>query len=175
MNKFNQEITMIAAVSEDNGLGLDNKLVWHIPRDLKHFKDLTHGHCIIMGRRTFESLPKALPNRKNIVLSRRKNITYNDAIVVNCIEKALDAVISCEPIDKKIKQAEKKGRFVNNPNANVRDIAEEAFKIGIIADEELALVKKRDELRNVVIHVDEFDNSLSKIKKPNQKSTRKNA
>ena len=94
---------------------------------------------------------------------------------VFCIEKALDAVISCEPIDKKIKQAEKKGRFVNNPNANVRDIAEEAFKIGIIADEELALVKKRDELRNVVIHVDEFDNSLSKIKKPNQKSTRKNA
>ena len=94
---------------------------------------------------------------------------------VFCIEKALDAVISCEPIDKKIKQAEKKGRFVNNPNANVRDIAEEAFKIGIIADEELALVKKRDELRNVVIHVDEFDNSLSKIKKPNQKSTRKNS
>ena len=72
MNKFNQEITMIAAVSEDNGLGLDNKLVWHIPRDLKHFKDLTHGHCIIMGRKTFESLPKALPNRKNIVLSRKK-------------------------------------------------------------------------------------------------------
>ena len=94
---------------------------------------------------------------------------------VFCIEKALDAVISCEPIDKKIKQAEKKGRFVNNPNANVRDIAEEAFKLGIISDEELALVKKRDELRNVVIHVDEFDNSLSKIKKPNQKSTRKNA
>ncbi len=75
---------------------------------------------------------------------------------------------------KKIKQAEKKGRFVNNPNANVRDIAEEAFKLGIISDEELALVKKRDELRNVVIHVDEFDNSLSKIKKPNQKSTKKN-
>ena len=90
MNKFNQEITMIAAVSEDNGLGLDNKLVWHIPRDLKHFKDLTHGHCIIMGRKTFESLPKALPNRKNIVLSTRKNITYNDAIVVNSIEKALE-------------------------------------------------------------------------------------
>ncbi|MDA9689721.1 acyl-CoA dehydrogenase [Betaproteobacteria bacterium] len=94
---------------------------------------------------------------------------------VFCIEKALDAVISCEPIDKKIKQAEKKGRFINNPNANVRDIAEEAFKLGIISDEELALVKKRDELRNVVIHVDEFDNSLSKIKKPNQKSTRKNS
>ena len=90
MNRLNQEITMIAAVAEDNGLGLDNKLVWHIPRDLKHFKDSTHGHCIIMGRKTFESLPKALPYRKNIVLSRRKNITYNDAVVVNSVEKAIE-------------------------------------------------------------------------------------
>ena len=90
MKILNQEITMIAAVAEDNGLGLDNKLVWHIPRDLKHFKDLTHGHCIIMGRKTFESLPKALPYRKNIVLSRRNNISCKDAVVVNNVEKAID-------------------------------------------------------------------------------------
>mgnify|MGYP001359185089 FL=1 len=90
MKILNQEITMIAAVAEDNGLGLDNKLVWHIPRDLKHFKDLTHGHCIIMGRKTFESLPKALPYRKNIVLSRRKNINYKGAVIVNSVEKAID-------------------------------------------------------------------------------------
>ena len=90
MNRSNQKITMIAAVAENNGLGLDNKLVWHIPRDLKHFKDLTYGHCIIMGRKTFESLPKALPHRKNIVLSRRKNITYNGAVVVNSIDKAIE-------------------------------------------------------------------------------------
>ena len=81
---------MIAAVSSDNGLGLDNKLVWHIPRDLKHFKDLTFGHCIIMGRKTFDSLPKALPNRKNIVLSRKKDLKYKDAIVVDTIEKAIN-------------------------------------------------------------------------------------
>ena len=90
MNILNQEITMIAAVAEDNGLGLDNRLVWHIPRDLKHFKDSTHGHSIIMGRKTFESLPKALPYRKNIVLSRRKNIAYTDAVVVNSVEKAIE-------------------------------------------------------------------------------------
>ena len=90
MKILNQEITMIAAVAEDNGLGLDNKLVWHIPRDLKHFKDLTHGHCIIMGRKTFESLPNALPYRKNIVLSRRKNINYKGAVIVNSVEKAID-------------------------------------------------------------------------------------
>ncbi len=90
MKKLNKKITMIAAVSEDNGLGLDNKLVWHIPRDLKHFKDLTYGHSIIMGRKTFDSLPKALPNRKNIVLSRKKNLKYKDAIVVESIEKAIN-------------------------------------------------------------------------------------
>tara|TARA_B100001250_G_C19420018_1_gene622811 strand:- start:183 stop:683 length:501 start_codon:yes stop_codon:yes gene_type:complete len=90
MNFLDQKITMIAAVSDDNGLGLDNKLVWHIPRDLKHFKDLTHGHCVIMGRKTFESLPKALPNRKNIVLSRKKNVNYKDAIVVDNIEMAIN-------------------------------------------------------------------------------------
>tara|TARA_A100001011_G_scaffold174431_1_gene183130 strand:- start:2427 stop:2930 length:504 start_codon:yes stop_codon:yes gene_type:complete len=90
MIRVNQQIIMIAAVAEDNGLGLNNKLVWHIPRDLMHFKNLTHGHCIIMGRKTFESLPKALPHRKNIVLSRRKNITYNGAVVVNSIEKAIE-------------------------------------------------------------------------------------
>ena len=90
MNFLDQKITMIAAVSDDNGLGLDNKLVWHIPRDLKHFKDLTHGHCVIMGRKTFESLPKALPNRKNIVLSRKKKVNYKDAIVVDNIEMAIN-------------------------------------------------------------------------------------
>ena len=89
MNKLNQEITMIAAVAEDNGLGLDNKLVWHIPRDLKHFKDLTNGHCIIMGRKTFESLPKALPNRTNVIITRNKNYTADNAIVVQSLEDAL--------------------------------------------------------------------------------------
>ena len=83
MNRLNQEITMIAAVAEDNGLGLDNKLVWHIPRDLKHFKDSTHGHCIIMGRKTFESLPKALLTRMLLLLIvlkkqlSRQNLTPN--------------------------------------------------------------------------------------------------
>ena len=60
MNNLNQEITMIAAVEKDNGLGLDNKLVWHIPRDLKHFKDLTLGHCIIMARAAREKFPYSI-------------------------------------------------------------------------------------------------------------------
>ena len=66
-------ITIIAAVAENLAIGKDNRLIYWLPNDLKRFKSLTTGHTIIMGRRTFESLPKgALPNRRNIVLSRGK-------------------------------------------------------------------------------------------------------
>ena len=66
-------ITIIAAISKNNAIGLKGKLLYWLPADLKRFKELTTGHTIIMGRKTFESLPKgALPNRRNIVLSRSK-------------------------------------------------------------------------------------------------------
>ena len=64
-------ISIIVAIAENNAIGFGNKLIYWLPNDLKRFKALTTGHTIIMGRRTFESLPKgALPNRRNIVLSR---------------------------------------------------------------------------------------------------------
>ena len=67
-------INIIAAVAANRGIGFENKLLYWLPNDLKRFKSLTTGHTIIMGRRTFESLPKgALPNRRNIVLSRTQN------------------------------------------------------------------------------------------------------
>jgi dihydrofolate reductase len=56
-------ITIIAAVGENNAIGKDNKLLWHLPDDFKRFKELTSNHYIIMGRKTFESFPKPLPNR----------------------------------------------------------------------------------------------------------------
>ena len=84
-----KNITMIAAVAENNALGKDNKLIWHLSDDLKHFKNLTKGHHIIMGRKTFESLPKALPNRTNVVVSRQKDYTAEDAHVVHSLEAAL--------------------------------------------------------------------------------------
>lgn len=62
-------ISMIAAIGKNNELGKDNKLIWRLPEDLKYFKRVTDGRTIIMGRKTFESLPKLLPNRKHIVLS----------------------------------------------------------------------------------------------------------
>ena len=85
-----KEITLIAAASENNALGKDNQLIWHISEDLKRFKNLTQGHAIIMGRKTFESMPKALPRRKNIILSRNKNYKAIDAWVANSLEEALE-------------------------------------------------------------------------------------
>ena len=85
-------LTMIAAAAENNALGKDNDLIWHISEDLKRFKRLTTGHAIIMGRKTFESMPKALPNRKNIVLTQKKDYKQEGAHVVHTKEEALALV-----------------------------------------------------------------------------------
>ncbi len=61
-------LSIIVAVAKNNVIGKDNKLIWHIPADLKHFKEITSGHTIIMGRKTFESLGRVLPNRKHVIL-----------------------------------------------------------------------------------------------------------
>jgi len=63
-------LTIIVAADQDNGIGIDNTLPWRLPEDLAHFKRLTTGHAIIMGRKTFESIGRPLPNRRNIVVSR---------------------------------------------------------------------------------------------------------
>lgn len=68
-------LTIIAAASENNALGKDNQLVWHLSNDFKRFKSLTSGHFIVMGRKTFESFPKPLPNRTHIIITRQKD--YN--------------------------------------------------------------------------------------------------
>ena len=80
---------MIAAVAENSALGKNNELVWHLPNDFKRFKALTTGHHIIMGRKTFESFPKPLPNRTHIVITRQKEYSPEGCIVVDSIEKAL--------------------------------------------------------------------------------------
>ncbi|MDY2585780.1 dihydrofolate reductase [Winogradskyella aquimaris] len=86
------ELTIIVAAGEDNAIGKDNDLIWHLKDDLKHFKKLTSGHHIIMGRKTFESFPKPLPNRTHIVITRQNNYKVPDGvIVVSNLEDALDA------------------------------------------------------------------------------------
>ncbi len=90
-------ISIIVAISENNVIGKNNDLIWHISEDLKRFKKLTSGHSIIMGRKTYESLPfKPLPKRKNIILSF-KDIKFEGAYVVNNLE---DAIKLCEGEDE---------------------------------------------------------------------------
>ena len=82
-------ISIIVAIAENNAIGFENKLLYWLPNDLKRFKALTTGHTIIMGRKTFESLPKgALPNRRNIVLSRQ-DIIFPGAERFSSLETAL--------------------------------------------------------------------------------------
>ena len=89
-------ITIIAAVANNNALGKDNQLIWHLPADLKRFKQVTLGHHIIMGRKTFESLGKPLPRRTNIIITRNKNYTQEGCIVVNSLNQAIEAAKSDE-------------------------------------------------------------------------------
>ena len=84
-------ISLIAAVDENRGLGKDNNLLCHLPADLKHFKQLTLGKPIIMGRKTFDSIGKALPGRLNIVLSKQ-SILIDGVVVVHSLNEALELV-----------------------------------------------------------------------------------
>lgn len=85
-------ITIIAAAAENNALGKDNDLVWHLPDDFKRFKELTSGHHIIMGRKTFESLPTTLPNRTHIIITRKQDYkAVGNCIVVHSLETAIKA------------------------------------------------------------------------------------
>ncbi|WP_276359861.1 dihydrofolate reductase [Daejeonella sp. H1SJ63] len=83
------KINLIVAVDENNGIGKDNQLPWHLPADLKHFKNLTSGHSILMGRKTFDSIGKALPNRRNIVISRQSELHYQGIELCNSLEEAI--------------------------------------------------------------------------------------
>lgn len=86
------KLISIAAAGLNNELGKNNDLLWHLPDDFKRFKKLTSGHYIIMGRKTFESFPKPLPNRIHVVISRQKDYPNKNCIVVNSLENALKTV-----------------------------------------------------------------------------------
>ena len=82
-------ITIVAAAAENNALGKDNDLIWRLPDDFKRFKALTSYHHIIMGRKTFESFPKPLPNRKHVVVTRQENYKNETIEVVHSLEEAI--------------------------------------------------------------------------------------
>ncbi len=84
------KLVIIAAASENNALGINNDLPWHLPDDFKRFKQLTSGHKIIMGRKTLESFPKPLPNREHVVVTRDKNYQPKfPCTVFNTLEDAI--------------------------------------------------------------------------------------
>ena len=74
---------IIAAIGKNNEIGKENKLLWYIPEDLKNFKEITYGKTIVMGRKTYESIGKPLPNRKNIILTRNHSISDDKNIEIH--------------------------------------------------------------------------------------------
>ena len=89
MNLQVMDISIIVAVAENNVIGNDNQLIWHIPGDLKRFKALTMGHHIIMGRKTWESIGRPLPGRTSVVVTRNKNYQAEGAQVVHSLDEAI--------------------------------------------------------------------------------------
>jgi dihydrofolate reductase len=82
-------ISFVVAAARNNGIGKEGKLPWHLPNDLKHFKNITWGLPVIMGRKTFESMGKALPGRKNIIITRQAGWSAPDVVAVKTVEDAL--------------------------------------------------------------------------------------
>jgi len=82
-------LTLIVAASENNVIGKNNTLLWHLPEDFKRFKKLTTGHNIIMGRKTFDSLPGVLPNRNHIIISRKRDLVIENCAVINSLKNAI--------------------------------------------------------------------------------------
>jgi len=83
------KISIIVATCENHGIGKNNQLLWHLPNDLKFFKKITSGHTIIMGRKTFESIGRPLPNRRNIIITRQKGWTADGVEIASSISEAL--------------------------------------------------------------------------------------
>jgi len=80
---------LVVAITENNVIGLDGDMPWHLPADLKHFKDLTSGHAVLMGRKTYDSIGKALPNRLNLVITRSSEFKADGITVVHSVDDAI--------------------------------------------------------------------------------------
>ncbi len=83
-------MNIIVAIAQNNVIGKDNQLIWHLPNDLKHFRKLTTGNVVIMGRKTYQSIGKPLPNRTNIIISRNQDFVAEGCMVVNSLTKAIE-------------------------------------------------------------------------------------
>jgi len=91
-------LSIIVAKATNNVIGNNNTLIWHLPSDLKYFKKLTTGNTIIMGRKTFDSIGKPLPNRRNVIITRNSNLKIEGCEVVNSLEEAIQLSSSDENV-----------------------------------------------------------------------------
>ena len=91
-------ISLVAAMAKNRVIGKDNKMPWHLPADLKHFKSVTMSKPIVMGRKTFESIGRPLPGRENIIISRNRDYVVDGCIVVHSIDDALTLLVDYEEI-----------------------------------------------------------------------------
>ena len=89
-------ISIVVATDKQGGIGKDNALLWHLPNDLKRFKAITSGHPIIMGRKTYDSIGRPLPNRTNIIITQNKDLQLDGCVIVHTLE---DAIKACEGKD----------------------------------------------------------------------------
>jgi len=119
-------ISIVAAIGRNRELGKNNKLLWNIPEDLKRFKAITTGHPVIMGRKTFESIGRPLPNRLNIVITRDPNFKPDGVIICHSLAEALEASIKYKV--SSIKQEKKKS--ILNTKYKIHDTENEVFIIG---------------------------------------------
>ena len=83
-------VSIIVAVAQNNVIGRDNQLIWHITEDLQYFKKVTSGHAVIMGRKTFESIGRPLPKRTNIIITQNRDFTADGCIVVHSLKESLE-------------------------------------------------------------------------------------
>jgi dihydrofolate reductase len=83
-------ISIIAALAENRGIGKDNRLLWHIPEDMRRFRELTTGHAVVMGQKTYESIGRPLPNRTNVVLTRDPGFAAPGCVVCRSLDEALE-------------------------------------------------------------------------------------
>jgi dihydrofolate reductase len=151
----NPIISMIAACAENRAIGRDNKLLWHIPEDFKYFKNKTAGHVVIMGKKTYDSIGRPLPNRTNIVITRDINCKIEDCIVVNSLEEALE----------KAKFHEKKGEIFIIGGAQIYNLGMKyADKLYITlvkgAFDADAFFPDYSEFKNIISQIDGESNEL---------------
>lgn len=140
---------MIAACAENRAIGKNNQLLWHIPEDFKYFKNKTAGHVVIMGKKTFESIGRPLPNRTNIVITRDINYKIEGCIVCHSLEEALE----------KAKEIEQQGEIFIIGGAQI-------YTLGMKYTDKLyiTLVKGTFEADAFFPEYSEFKNVISEVK-----------